>query len=131
MLCFSVESRDSLENVNDKWWDEIARHCEGPLSPFPCISLWAWIRGSVSFRLVLILGVKLVLVALKCDLRDDERAKERLAKYGEKCISYEEGLATAKQIKAVRYLGTHPPIPSFHQHPLLHASPPPNLRDRG
>ena len=30
MLCFSVESRDSLENVHEKWWDEIARHCEGP-----------------------------------------------------------------------------------------------------
>jgi hypothetical protein len=56
--------------------------------------------------LILILGVKLVLVALKCDLRDDERTKERLAKYGEKCISYEEGLSMAKQIKAVRYLGT-------------------------
>jgi Rho family, other len=51
-------------------------------------------------------GVKLVLVALKCDLRDDDRTKERLAKYGEKCISYEEGLAMAKQIRAVRYLGT-------------------------
>jgi hypothetical protein len=51
-----------------------------------------------------------VLVALKCDLRDDERTKERLAKYGEKCISYEEGLATAKHIKAVRYLGTPAPL---------------------
>jgi Rho family protein len=51
-------------------------------------------------------GVKLALVALKCDLRDDEQTKERLAKYGEKCISYEEGLAMAKEIQAVRYLGT-------------------------
>jgi len=47
----------------------------------------------------------LALVALKCDLRDDERTKERLAKYGEKCISYEEGLEIARQIHAVRYLG--------------------------
>jgi Rho family protein len=29
MLCFSVESRDSLENVQEKWWNEIARHCDG------------------------------------------------------------------------------------------------------
>jgi len=77
MLCFSVESRDSLENVQEKWWDEIARHCD---------------------------GVKLVLVALKCDLRDDEVTKERLDKFGEKCISYEQGLTMAKTIKAVRYL---------------------------
>jgi Rho family protein len=88
MLCFSVESRDSLENVQEKWWDEIARHCDGlyPLTPTN-------------------IGVKLVLVALKCDLRDDEATKERLDKYGEKCISYEQGLAMAKQLKAVRYLG--------------------------
>ena len=33
MLCFAVESRDSLENVQDKWWDEIARHCEGAYPP--------------------------------------------------------------------------------------------------
>jgi len=57
-------------------------------------------------RDMLIVGVKLCLVALKCDLRDDDRTKERLAKYGEKCITYEEGLAMAKQIRAVRYLGT-------------------------
>lgn len=51
-------------------------------------------------------GVKLALVALKCDLRDDEQTKERLAKFGEKCITYDEGLAMAKEIRAVRYLGT-------------------------
>jgi Rho family, other len=54
-------------------------------------------------------GVKLALVALKCDLRDDEQTKERLAKFGEKCITYDEGLAMAKEIRAVRYLGTQPP----------------------
>jgi Rho family, other len=97
MLCFSVESRDSFENVREKWWDEIARHCEGdpPLSPEP----------HPSFE-KLNVGVKLALVALKCDLRDDEGTKEHLARYGEKCVSYDEGLAMAKNIKAIRYLGT-------------------------
>lgn len=47
MLCFSVDSRDSLENVQTKWVSEIVDHCE---------------------------GVKLVLVALKCDLRSTEDA---------------------------------------------------------
>jgi Rho family, other len=50
-----------------------------------------------------------VLVALKCDLRDDEATRERLAKFNEKCISYEEGLAMAKKLRAVRYLGNPPP----------------------
>jgi len=51
-------------------------------------------------------GVKLALVALKCDLREDESTREQLGRYGEKCISYEEGLEVAKRIRAVRYLGT-------------------------
>jgi hypothetical protein len=54
-------------------------------------------------------GVKLALVALKCDLRDDEQIKQRLAKYGETCVSYDEGLQMAKRINAVRYLGAQPP----------------------
>ncbi len=106
MLCFSVESRDSLENVQEKWWDEIARHCEGPKTPAPLVHL-----KLLSCKKLLTfcgVGVKLALIALKCDLRDDEQTKQRLAKYGEKCVSYEEGLAMAKEIKAVRYLGTFP-----------------------
>jgi hypothetical protein len=38
----------------------------------------------------------------------DEVTKERLDKFGEKCISYEQGLTMAKTIKAVRYLGIIP-----------------------
>ncbi|KAK9448141.1 small GTPase superfamily [Limtongia smithiae] len=75
MLCFSIDSRDSLENVQTKWVGEIADHCE---------------------------GVKLVLVALKCDLRsssNDEDVSRRKS-----YISYEEGLAVAQKIGALRYL---------------------------
>src|ERR1700694_6031609 len=84
----------------------------------------------VSFPLMrLIIGVKLVLVAVKCDLRDDDATKERLDKYGEKLISYEQGLAMAKTIKAVRFLGIppHPPFsilyPSYCFIPLLFLLP--------
>ena len=90
MLCFSVDSRDSLENVQHKWVGEIADHCE---------------------------GVKLVLVALKCDLRNSEDyARENAITPGNiqqqgqalgqssGLITYEEGLAMAKKIGALRYL---------------------------
>jgi len=78
MLCFSVDSRDSLENVESKWVGEIASNCQ---------------------------GVKLVLVALKCDLREtagdgDEDDEGRNASF----IQYPEGLAVAERIKALRYL---------------------------
>lgn len=78
MLCFSVDSPDSLENVETKWVGEIAENCP---------------------------GVKLVLVALKCDLRkrDDDDAEN--GEPEKPCIDYEEGLRVAEKIKALRYLG--------------------------
>ncbi|KAI5815546.1 small GTPase superfamily [Pyronema omphalodes] len=78
MLCFSVDSRDSLENVESKWVGEIADNCQ---------------------------GVKLVLVALKCDLREAGDDRQR-ANSGQtpKFIGYNEGLTVAQRIKALRYL---------------------------
>jgi len=76
MLCFSVDSRDSLEDVEAKWVGEIADNCQ---------------------------GVKLVLVALKCDLREaGDEGPEKAVPGG--YIQYPEGLAVAERIKALRYL---------------------------
>ncbi|KAK7537257.1 rho3 protein-like protein [Phyllosticta citribraziliensis] len=77
MLCFSVDSPDSLENVETKWVGEIAENCP---------------------------GVKLVLVALKCDLREGNDDEDG-AQQGEKSlIDYEQGLQVAEKIRALRYL---------------------------
>ena len=85
MLCFSVDSKDSLENVESKWVGEIAENCQ---------------------------GVKLVLVALKCDLRErggDEEEETGAKRGGEKVmIDYKQGLEVAKRIQALRYLGMFP-----------------------
>lgn len=78
MLCFSVDSPDSLENVETKWVGEIAENCP---------------------------NVKLVLVALKCDLRKREDDDAEGAEPEKPCIDYEEGLRVAEKIKALRYLG--------------------------
>lgn len=102
MLCFSLDSRDSLMNVQHKWVGEIADHCE---------------------------GVKLVLVALKCDLRRSQNETAAITpnliqqqrayqsgsdlekningtnlKKNNDVISYEEGVDMAKKIGALRYL---------------------------
>ncbi|KAL9526850.1 GTP-binding protein [Sphaerulina musiva] len=76
MLCFSVDSPDSLENVESKWVGEIADNCP---------------------------GVKLVLVALKCDLREEDESDLREAG-GKEPIAYDKGLAAAERVKALRYL---------------------------
>jgi len=81
MLCFSVDSKDSLENVESKWVGEIADNCQ---------------------------GVKLVLVALKCDLReqggDEEPEAEGQPKEKKDMITYSQGLEVARRINALRYL---------------------------
>jgi len=73
-----VENKDSLENVSTKWISEIAEHCP---------------------------GVKIVLVALKCDLREEHEKDDDEAEVNH-IITYQEGLAVAKRIGALRYLGT-------------------------
>ncbi|KAL9015004.1 MAG: hypothetical protein Q9173_000359 [Seirophora scorigena] len=85
LLCFSVDSKDSLENVESKWVGEIAENCQ---------------------------GVKLVLVALKCDLRassddEDDGVDEDLSQPRKEkdMIDYKEGLEVARRIQALRYLG--------------------------
>lgn len=52
-------------------------------------------------------GVRLVLVALKCDLREQQADDEDPNTHEPKkpMIDYKQGLAVAEKIKALRYLG--------------------------
>lgn len=68
-----VDSPDSFENVASKWVEEISDNCP---------------------------GVRMVLTALKCDLRKDEELNDN-----PNAITFDQGLAKAKEIGAVKYLG--------------------------
>ncbi len=93
MLCFSVDSRDSLENVESKWVGEIAENCA---------------------------GVKLVLVALKCDLREGGGDETEGQGGGKETIDYTEGLEVAKRIQALRYLGrSQRSLPGFSRRDMF------------
>ncbi|KAJ5692383.1 GTP-binding protein RHO3 [Penicillium macrosclerotiorum] len=70
MLCFSIDSRDSFENVGSKWITEINENCP---------------------------GVRVVLTALKCDLRKDDEQNDN-----PDAITFDQGLAKAKEIGANR-----------------------------
>lgn len=58
VICYSIDSRDSLENIPNKWMAELKECCP---------------------------NAKIILVALKCDLRDDEVALKK-----KKPVLYEE-----------------------------------------
>ena len=56
--------------------------------------------------------MKLVLVALKCDLRerhldDDDEGGDPGARKEQDMITYKEGLEVARRIQALRYLGKY------------------------
>ncbi|GAV06757.1 hypothetical protein RvY_16691 [Ramazzottius varieornatus] len=77
LVCFSVVSPSSYDNVLLKWYPEIHHHC--PNTP-------------------------IILVGTKVDLRDDRTMLEHLAESGHSPIRREQGLKMAHKIRAVRYL---------------------------
>eukprot|EP00800_Vazella_pourtalesii_P003371 TRINITY_DN13427_c1_g1_i1.p1 TRINITY_DN13427_c1_g1~~TRINITY_DN13427_c1_g1_i1.p1 ORF type:complete len:193 (+),score=38.02 TRINITY_DN13427_c1_g1_i1:249-827(+) len=77
LICFSLISPASFENVKAKWNPEVTHHC--PNTPK-------------------------ILVGTKLDLRDDEDTVSRLKEKRLAPISYPQGLQMMKDIGAVRYL---------------------------
>jgi small GTP-binding protein len=77
LICFSLVSPPSFENVKTKWYPEITHHA--PNTP-------------------------IILVGTKLDLREDRETVEKLRERRQSPISYSQGLQMAKDINAVKYL---------------------------
>jgi len=77
LICFSLISPASFENVRAKWYPEVAHHC--PNTP-------------------------VILVGTKLDLRDDKDTVDRLKEKRLAPITYPQGLVMAREINAVKYL---------------------------
>lgn len=77
ILCFSVVSPVSFDNVASKWIPEIRQHC--PDAP-------------------------VILVGTKLDLRDEAEPMRALQAEGKSPISKTQGMKMAQKIKAVKYL---------------------------
>ncbi|XP_078489009.1 rac2 protein isoform X2 [Ciona intestinalis] len=76
LICFSVASPASYENVRAKWYPEVAHHC--PNTP-------------------------ILLVGTKLDLRDDADTVKKLAEKKLSPITTVQGLQMAKDLGAVKY----------------------------
>ena len=77
LICFSLISPASFENVRAQWYPEINHHCP---------------------------TVPIILVGTKLDLREDKETLEKLRE--KKCspIGFQMGLTMAKEVAAVKYL---------------------------
>lgn len=83
LICFSVMSPASFENVKEKWLPEVHHHCPG----VPCI-----------------------IVGTQIDLRDDPTLMEKLARQKQKPVEFMQGDKLARELGAVKYV---PDLPSF------------------
>ena len=77
LMCFSIDSPDSLENIPEKWTPEVRHFCP---------------------------SVPIILVGNKKDLRNDENVKRELAKMKQEPVKSEEGSLMCERIKAYSYL---------------------------
>ena len=77
LICFSLVSPASFENVRAKWHPEVRHHCP---------------------------NVPIVLVGTKLDLREDEETIEELKEKRLAPVTYPQGLAMAKDVGAAKYL---------------------------
>jgi len=77
LVCFSVISSSSFENVKTKWVPEIQHHAP---------------------------GVPILLVGTKSDLRKDDQTTKQLASRGQNLVNTEQANSMAKEVGAVKYL---------------------------
>jgi len=77
LLCFSVVSPASFDNIKTKWFPEVDHHCP---------------------------EAKKILVGTKIDLRNDKKILEEVQASGEKLPTREQGENMAKEIGAKAYL---------------------------
>jgi Ras-related C3 botulinum toxin substrate 1 len=77
LICFSIVKPVLFENITVKWYPEIQRYCP---------------------------EAQIILVGTEVDLRDDPKTIEELKEKGQSPITYEEGLALSKVLKARNYV---------------------------
>ncbi|NP_001158356.1 ras-like GTP-binding protein Rho1 isoform X1 [Tribolium castaneum] len=77
LMCFSVDSPDSLENIPEKWTPEVKHFCP---------------------------NVPIILVGNKKDLRNDPNTINELKKMKQEPVKPQDGRAMAEKINAFAYL---------------------------
>lgn len=77
LICFSVMSPASFENVKEKWLPEVHHHCPG----VPCI-----------------------IVGTQIDLREDPTLTDKLARQKQRPVEYMQGDKLARELGAVKFV---------------------------
>jgi len=77
LICYSVVTPVSFNNVKAKWMPEVRHHCP---------------------------DARILLVGTKIDLRDDKPTLDKLASLNQVPVTYQQGEQMAKDIRAIGYV---------------------------
>jgi len=77
LICFAIDSPDSLDNVQEKWISEVLHFCS---------------------------GLPIILVGCKVDLRNNEAVRADLNKTNQQPVTTEQGEEVRRKIGAYKYL---------------------------
>ncbi|XP_073414940.1 rho-related GTP-binding protein RhoG isoform X2 [Dendrobates tinctorius] len=77
IICFSIASPSSYENVKHKWYPEVGHHCP---------------------------NVPILLVGTKKDLRTNQDVIKKLKEQNQVPITHQQGVSLSKHIHAVKYM---------------------------
>ncbi|KAG8903926.1 Rho GTPase [Tulasnella sp. 403] len=108
LVCFSVTSPASFENVKEKWFPEVHHHCPG----VPCL-----------------------IVGTQIDLRDDPQVNEKLQRQKQRPVSTEQGEKLARELGAVKYVEcsalTQKGLKNVFDEAIVAALEPPVIKKKG
>ncbi|CAG7853392.1 GTP-binding protein rhoA AltName: Full=Rho1 protein homolog; Flags: Precursor [Serendipita indica DSM 11827] len=110
LICFSIGSPDSLDNVEEKWVPEVLHFCSEPKVPY-------------------------LIIGCKKDLRGDSRTLETLQRYKLEPVTPEQGQTVADRVGATMYLEcsakTGEGVTEVFEHALRAALLKPSKKKRG
>lgn len=107
LICYSVASPSSFENVTSKWYPEIKHHC--PDAPIILVGKSTSTIERENHDLTTLAHCLLLLVppprtGTKIDLREDRETISLLADQGLSALKREQGQKLANKIRAVKYM---------------------------
>jgi cell division control protein 42 len=100
LVCFSVTSPASFENVKEKWFPEVRLSLPFSLSPLPSL-LTVFSSPQVHHHCP---GVPCLIVGTQVDLRDDPTVLEKLGRQKQRPVPPEAGERLARELGAVKYV---------------------------
>jgi len=100
VICFSLVSHSSFENVKKKWHPEVSHFCPGVCTILVGNEIEKYQKKSIFI-------IHKNSKGTKCDLKNDHSTLQKLREKKLSPITYNQGQAMMKNINAYTYIGNY------------------------